>query len=40
MDATITPNRSLSRRGFAIVMGALIALNLVLAAVLDRKSVV
>jgi uncharacterized membrane protein len=33
MDATITPNRSLSRRGFAIVMGALITLNLILAAV-------
>jgi uncharacterized membrane protein len=33
MDATITPNRSLSRQGFAIVMGALIALNLVLATV-------
>ena len=33
MDATITPNRSLSRRGFAVLMGALIALNLVLATV-------
>jgi uncharacterized membrane protein len=31
MDATITPNRSLSKRGFALVMGALITINIVLA---------
>jgi uncharacterized membrane protein len=28
MDATITPNRSLSRRGFAVLIGALTMINL------------
>jgi uncharacterized membrane protein len=31
MDAVITPNRSLSKRGFAIVFGALAAINLLMA---------
>jgi uncharacterized membrane protein len=31
MDAVITPNRSLSPRGFALVMGALALLNLLIA---------
>ena len=31
MDAVITPNRSLSPRGFALVMGALALINLLLA---------
>ena len=33
MDAVITPNRSLSKRGFAVVIGALAASNLILAIV-------
>lgn len=32
MDATITPNRSLSKRGFAVLLGALAAVNGVTAA--------
>ena len=32
MDAVITPNRSLSPRGFLILIGGLIALNVVMAA--------
>lgn len=32
MDATITPNRSLSKRGFGVLMGALIAINGLMAA--------
>lgn len=32
MDATITPHRSLSKRGFAVLMGALLLINGVLAA--------
>ena len=32
MDAVITPNRSLSRRGFALVLGALALINLATAA--------
>lgn len=31
MDATITPNRALSPRGFSLLIGVLVALNLVLA---------
>ena len=31
MDAVITPNRSLSKRGFAVLMGVLIAINLAMA---------
>ncbi|HTK36049.1 MAG TPA: DUF2244 domain-containing protein [Caulobacteraceae bacterium] len=31
MDAVITPNRSLSKRGFAILMGAMVGYNLVIA---------
>lgn len=32
MDATITPNRSLSKRGFAVLMAALVLINGVMAA--------
>lgn len=32
MDATITPNRSLPKRGFAVLMGALLLINGALAA--------
>jgi len=33
MDAVITPNRSLSPRGFALVIGSMAAINLILAIV-------
>jgi uncharacterized membrane protein len=40
MDATITPNRSLSRRGFKLLMGVLIAVNLFSAVMFWRMGAI